>query len=332
MHKPIQKAVEYHALQPAGPAPLLAVAGALLEMQHYSPGLLEALKAAVRAQGAAALALPAGQLVDLLLVLAFFRAADQDLVTSATDAVASALTAQLQQAERAARNRSSKGSPEGPEPPSDPSEGEEVSDDQVGRLVQAGALLQSQGFALSAALAPALAAAGGGPEPLFVADHLVSDPEVAAEALRQPQGAEWDAAGLFSPAQVVTRLEGGLGFEVEWGEVVGAAPFSVEVEKSIRVCGDGTSSSGSSSGRIKGGAVQQEKPQRQVAVAVLDEESCYCPFPVGRLRGSVAAQVLVLQSLGWAVVPVPVREWVALGGDAATQDAYLKARVAAAVG
>jgi hypothetical protein len=46
----------------------------------------------------------------------------------------------------------------------------------------------------------------------------------------------------------------------------------------------------------------------------------------------VAVQVLALQSLGWAVLPLPVREWQALGRDTAAQDAYLRARIAAAVG
>jgi hypothetical protein len=42
--------------------------------------------------------------------------------------------------------------------------------------------------------------------------------------------------------------------------------------------------------------------------------------------------VLVLQALGLAVLPLPISEWQALGGYAQQQQRYLRARLAAATG
>lgn len=64
---------------------------------------------------------------------------------------------------------------------------------------------------------------------------------------------------------------------------------------------------------------------------VLDE-SCYCVHPPNRLRGAAAVDILVLKALGLSVLPLPVAEWQQLEGDAAKQQKYLKARLAAAIG
>jgi hypothetical protein len=58
----------------------------------------------------------------------------------------------------------------------------------------------------------------------------------------------------------------------------------------------------------------------------------YCSYPTNRLKGAAALDVLVAQCLGLAVLPLPVAEWQALQGDAAQQQRYLEARVAAATG
>jgi hypothetical protein len=54
--------------------------------------------------------------------------------------------------------------------------------------------------------------------------------------------------------------------------------------------------------------------------------------PSNRLRGSAAVDILALQALGLAVLPLPLQEWQALDGNAAEQQRYLKARLAAATG
>jgi len=337
-----------------GPAPLLAVAAALLEMQHYCPDLLNALTASVRTVGTASL--PAGQLIDLLLVMAFFKTAPDDVVEDATGAVACALINQQQlqkqqQQEDASSSTSSSSSSaqavKGPAAPDLPDRCEPLADDQIGRLLHAVLLLRSQAAPINAALAPTLAERP--PERLLAADHLVADPELAADAMQQPQGPEWAAAGLFTPAQVVTRLHEGLGYEVEFGGTAGEAPLQVEVDLSVRVAEGGHFAAATMEGDGPGGGDDQKQEaaaeggaaaaaaaasnpaSKQVAIAVLDEETCYCPYPAGRLRGSVAVQVLALQAVGWGVVPLPVREWLALGEDTAAQDAYLKARIAAGV-
>ena len=196
----------------------------------------------------------------------------------------------------------------------EPGDGE-LSGEELSRLARAALLLSAGGVPLGEPLSAALAALP--PVRLLAADHLVSDPAAAAAAAAQPQGAEWEAAGLLAPARVVARLEAGLGLNVARGEVArGPRGLAARVDLSVRVpAPSGSTGAG----------------ERRVVVAVLDEE-CYCSHPPGRLRGSSAAQVLALQSLGWAVAPLPAREWLALGGDAAAQDAYLRARIAAAVG
>lgn len=68
--------------------------------------------------------------------------------------------------------------------------------------------------------------------------------------------------------------------------------------------------------------------------------SRYCEEPPNRLRGRPAAELMTLQALGWAVLPLPVREWQELeqeaSGDAKalalTRERYLRARIAAALG
>lgn len=62
---------------------------------------------------------------------------------------------------------------------------------------------------------------------------------------------------------------------------------------------------------------------------VLDE-SRYCNSPPNRLRGAAAVDILALKALGLSVLPLPVSEWQMLEGDAAKQQKYLKARLAAA--
>eukprot|EP00878_Enallax_costatus_P037272 GHUV01042089.1.p1 GENE.GHUV01042089.1~~GHUV01042089.1.p1 ORF type:complete len:125 (+),score=67.61 GHUV01042089.1:47-376(+) len=69
----------------------------------------------------------------------------------------------------------------------------------------------------------------------------------------------------------------------------------------------------------------------RVAVLVLDE-SRYCNHPTNRLRGAAAVDILVLKALGVSVLPLPVAEWQLLRDDAARQQKYLTARLAAAVG
>lgn len=64
---------------------------------------------------------------------------------------------------------------------------------------------------------------------------------------------------------------------------------------------------------------------------VLDEGR-YCNSPPGRLRGAAAVDVRVLQALGLGVLPLPLAEWQALGGQAEQQQRYLRARLAAAAG
>jgi hypothetical protein len=56
----------------------------------------------------------------------------------------------------------------------------------------------------------------------------------------------------------------------------------------------------------------------------------YCMQPSNRLRGAAAVDILVLQALGVSVLPLPLQEWQALDGNAAEQQRYLKARLAAA--
>lgn len=320
-------AVRADAEAPAGPAPLLAVTAAMLEVQHYCRPLLDALVAATRAAGggSGASSLPAVQLVDLLLVLAFFRAAPADIVDAASLALARPVSEAAerlrQEEEKAAAGEEGNG---GHMERDRGEDGEEALDgDQLQRLLRAAMLLVSQGVSVGAQLADALAALP--PGRLLGADHLVSDPEAAEEALQQPQGAAWEAAGLLAPAQVVMRLEEGLGYEVAWDDVAGDGPMRAEVDISILVGGPAGPGDGSAgNGSVKGG--------RHVAVAMLDEESCHCAHPPGRLRGGIAVQVLALQSLGWVVAPLPVREWCALKGDVKAQDAYLQARIAAAIG
>jgi hypothetical protein len=66
---------------------------------------------------------------------------------------------------------------------------------------------------------------------------------------------------------------------------------------------------------------------------VLDDgRYCHSPPPPKRLRGAAAVEVLVLQALGLAVLPLPISEWQALAGDEQRQQRYLKARLAAATG
>jgi hypothetical protein len=69
------------------------------------------------------------------------------------------------------------------------------------------------------------------------------------------------------------------------------------------------------------------------AAQVLDDgRYCHSPPPPKRLRGAAAVDVLVLQALGLAVLPLPISEWQALAGDEQRQQRYLKARLAAATG
>jgi hypothetical protein len=301
----------------AGAAPLLAVAAAALEVQHYAPPLLAALAGAAAAAGAARL--PPEQLADMLLVLAFFRAAPPGFVADATAALGAAL---------GGGGGGGFGAPapgaRGPAPPpgsDDSGAGGGLGEGAAERAWRAAALLTGAGAPVDARLLRALAARP--PQRLLAIDHMVSDPEAAADAAAQPQGPEWEAAGLLTPAQVVERLREGLGLGVAQGAIVGgggalraAVPLSVVVP--LPAPGGGGSGGGPSS-------------SRRVAVAVLDDD-CYCASPEGRLRGSAAAQVLALQALGCAVMPLPVHEWRGLGGDAERQDAYLRARIAAAVG
>ncbi|GBF92314.1 hypothetical protein Rsub_05516 [Raphidocelis subcapitata] len=323
------RAVQASAEAPAGPAPLLALAAALLEVQHYSPALLDALAASATAAGGAAPAaaspatLPPAQLADLLLTLAFFRAAPRDLVAAATAALARALSAGGgDAAARGAR---------GPEPPGGGAS-EQLDEEQLSRLMRAVLLLRAAGAPVDGGLVDALATRP--PERLLAADHLLSDPALAAEARAQPRGAEWEAAGLLAPAQVVGRLEGALGYRVERSAVVqadgtggrgeGGARLGVEVAMSLEVPDPAAFAVGAGSGGSGAAAA------RRIAVAVFDDDS-YCAHPPGRLRGGVAVEVLALQSLGVGVVALPVREWQALNGDGAAQDAYLRARILAAI-
>lgn len=59
-------------------------------------------------------------------------------------------------------------------------------------------------------------------------------------------------------------------------------------------------------------------------------EDRYCNYPPNRLRGAAAVDILALQALGLSVLPLPLQDWQKLGADAAVQQRYLKARVAAA--
>jgi hypothetical protein len=340
------KVVEADDVAPAGPAPLLAVAAACLEVQHFAPNLLAALAASVRAAGAAAL--PPGQLADLLLVLAFFRAAPDDIVADASAALAAALGAAP----------AGPGTPPpgalGPLPPPQArggagrdaaaARGEGLAEEQMERLLRAAALLAAAGAPLDAGLLSALAARPPG-RLLALGEGMVADPEGAAAAAAQPEGPAWEAAGLLAPAQVVGRLKEGLGLTVAVGAVAGegsplraAVDLSIEVPGPSGIDGGGFGTSGVGNGGGAAAAAQQAGsskeaggPTRRVVVAVLDEES-YCVMPPGRLRGSTAAQVFALQALGWAVMPLPLHEWQELGDDAAAREAYLKARVLAAVG
>ena len=59
-------------------------------------------------------------------------------------------------------------------------------------------------------------------------------------------------------------------------------------------------------------------------------EDRYCQQPPNRLRGAAAVDILVLQALGVAVLPLPLQEWQALGDSQSDRQRYLQARLAAA--
>jgi hypothetical protein len=180
--------------------------------------------------------------------------------------------------------------------------------------------------------------------------HALDD---APDELRQ----QWEAAGLIAAVEVLAALQAQHGLVLQQGAEVPVAAAAAG--------GAGArAGSGGAHGAGFGQAQQQQQQQQQqlkqqrqleqqleqhqlppgtvdvsfvlpdgrrVAVLVLYEDA-YCSYPTNRLKGAAAVDVLVLQALGCAVLPLPVAEWRALGGDGARQQRYLAARLAAATG
>lgn len=169
----------------------------------------------------------------------------------------------------------------------------------------------------------------GSAEPLLLllgeAPVTAGEPQLAAAAAAAATGglaAEWQAAGLLVPAQILAALEGS------------GQPLRRGVGLSMPLVAPGATQGGDTgTGEPQLGALVDvciTLPDGRDAAVLLLDEGQYCAHPAGRLRGSAALELLALRALGLAVLPLPLHEWQALDGDESRQAKYLAARVAAA--
>ncbi|KAF8063663.1 hypothetical protein HT031_003518 [Scenedesmus sp. PABB004] len=312
------QAVAFRGASPE-PGPLISMAAALLDLQAYCPALVGAAADAVLAQQAAeggggggargegAGALGADEVVSLLLCVAFFRVPAPAFVELA-----------LQPSP-----------PTTPPPPrqsfaADPKGVLELEPQTLGRLWKALLLLAAQGTRPPPELLELFALVQEAePDALLLgsARGAVGAEDAAAVAAAAPElAAQWADAGLLAPADMLRALEA-MGCALQRRAALPLPPPLAPLE---------AGEDGAPPAALVD--LYVTLPDGRAAAVLVLDESRYCHSPPGRLRGGAAVEVLVLQGLGLAVLPLPLAEWQALGGDAQLQARYLRARLDAAAG